>query len=554
MIRFLASRACWLALALSFFASAAPAHEGHDHGAPPPPVSATIAPRADASSNDFEVVAVARGEVLRLYLDAFRDNAPIGGAEVEVDTPDGTQKAREESEGVYVLAAPWAARPGRHDLAITITAAGTADVLATTLVIPERRVADRPASGGTPAQSLRNAVFGVTSGEWGLALVAGGAFLLGVLVTLLARGRGAAAAGIALLLACLVAPESSRAAEASRPEPADVAARDSAQRFPDGALFVPKSTQRILAIRTELTGVRGYQGTIELPGRVIPDPNGVGHVQASVAGRLMPPPGGFPRLGTPVKAGDVLSHVHPAVGAADVTSQQQQARDLDQQIALVTRRLERLSIIRDVVARAQIEDAELELAGLRARRVNLDRAPQHIENLIAPVSGVIAAVAATAGQIAEPNAVIFQIIDPARFWIEALSYEAQALTGTATARFADGRSVSLDYRGTGLAERNQAVPVQFSMTGEAKGLRAGQLVTVLATTADERSGIAVPRAAVLRGANGQSLVFEHTNAERFVPREVRTEPLDGTRVLIVSGIDAGRRVVTLGAELLNQIR
>ena len=62
------------------------------------------------------------------------------------------------------------------------------------------------------------------------------------------------------------------------------------------------------------------------------------------------------------------------------------------------------------------------------------------------------------------------------------------------------------------------------------------------------------RGSVLRGANGQSIVYEHTNAERFVPREVRVEPLDGQRVLIVSGIEAGKRIVTQGAELLNQIR
>jgi hypothetical protein len=90
--------------------------------------------------------------------------------------------------------------------------------------------------------------------------------------------------------------------------------------------------------------------------------------------------------------------------------------------------------------------------------------------------------------------------------------------------------------------------------GPTRGLRVGQLLTVQASTGDERSGIAVPRTSVLRGANGQSIVYEHTNAERFLPREVRVEPLDGDQVLIVAGIGAGRRIVTQGAELLNQIR
>jgi hypothetical protein len=359
-----------------------------------------------------------------------------------------------------------------------------------------------------------------------------------------------AAAALALLVAAGLFADRVEAAES----PAAPVARDVAQRFPDGSVFVPKATQRILAIRTALTETKSYAGTVELSGRVIPDPGGAGYVQASVAGRLMPPPTGFPRLGTPVKAGDVLAHVYPAVGAADVTRQQQQARDLDQQIALASRRLERMKAISSVVARAQIEDAELELAGLRARRGNLDRAPRHVEDLVAPVSGVVAAVAATAGQIAEPNAIIFQIVDPARFWVEALSYDAQPLSGAATARFADGRAYALAFRGMGLAERNQAIPVQFGFAEEVKGLRAGQLLTVLAATSEERSGVAVPRAAVLRGANGHSLVFEHGAAERHTPREVRVAPLDGARVLVVSGLEPGKRVVTQGAELLNQIR
>lgn len=470
-------------LGTAWLAMPAAGHDGHDHGAPPPPVSTTIAPRADASSPDFEVVAIARGDRLTLTLDHFTTNAPVRGAEIEIDTPQGTQKAVAEGEGVFGLSAPWLAKPGTYDLAITVQVDSSIDVMTASLTIPD--------------------------------LSAG------------ASGKGT------------IAP---------------VGSRDVAQRFADGAVFVPKPTQRILALRTHFTEVKTYAGSVELPGRVIPDPNGVGYVQASVSGRLMPPPGGFPRLGTPVKAGDILAHVHPGVGAADVTTQQLQARELDQQTALVTRRLERLRQIQNAVPRSQIEDAELELAGLSARRSNLDRAPRHTEELVAPVNGVIAAVQATAGQIAEPNTIIFQIIDPARFWVEVLSYDAQAVAGAATARLADGRTLALGYRGMGLAERNQAIPIQFGIEGDVKNLRAGQFLTVLAATLDEKSGVAVPRSAVLRGQNGQALVFEHTNAERYVPREVRVEPLDAGRVLIVSGIGAGKRIATQGAELLNQIR
>jgi membrane fusion protein, heavy metal efflux system len=77
---------------------------------------------------------------------------------------------------------------------------------------------------------------------------------------------------------------------------------------------------------------------------------------------------------------------------------------------------------------------------------------------------------------------------------------------------------------------------------------------VFAETASVTLGIAAPREAVIRGANGEDIVFVHVAPELFEPRAVRTEPLDGGRVIIVAGIAAGDRMVTQGAELLNQLR
>lgn len=548
---------------LLFTATTAVAHEGHDHGAPPPPVSSTIAPRADASSADFELVAIARGDRLWIYVDRFRGNEPVEGATLEIDTPHGLLTPAADSNGAYVAAAPWLSSPGSHDLAITVQAGGVVDVLTTTLTIPAPPPSPAAPSslaaeliGSAVAQDIRERIATRDTSLW---LVAAGSFFAGLLCMAVWRRRAVApAAAIVAMVATGLAHRPAEAAGPAGPAPPAtsvfVVERDVSQRFADGALFVPKPTQRILGIRTLFTEVQTFPGSVELPARVIPDPAGAGLVQASVAGRLAPPAEGFPRLGTRVAAGDVLAFVQPSVGAADVTTQQQQSRELDQQIAITERRLERFRQIQGVVARAQIEDAELELAGLRTRRANLEKAPREPERLVAPVAGVIAAVQATAGQIAEPNAVIFQIVDPSRYWVEASSFEPHPIEEVAAGKLADGRTLALRYRGSGLADRNQAIPIHFAVEGETRGLRAGQFLTVFARTRDERRGIAVPRASILRGANGQPIVYEHTNAERFVPREVRVEALDGDRVLIVSGVEPAKRIVTQGAELLNQIR
>lgn len=532
----------------------AEAHEGHDHGAPPPPVSTTVAPRMEASTSALELVAVSGSDAVTIYLDAFGSNEPLDGAGIDVDAAGETLQSTPVGDGVYTFVPKWAGRPGSYDLAFTIQAGDLIDVLTGTLVIPSPPEPAMPPpqvlGGFIPPDLASNIARRLSAADPALLVTGGLSFVAGLLLALVFRRRRSAAAAV-LAAGMLVANPS---AEAASTGAVPIAASDLAQRLPDGTIFVPKSTQRVLAIRTLFTEEGEHPGTVELPARVIPDPNASGYVQSSMGGRLMAPEGGFPRLGARVEAGQVLAMVVPVIGAADLTSQQAQLREVEQEISLIETKLRRYRMLKDVVSTSAVEDAALELEGLKARRQVLATLTAEPEKLVAPVGGVIAAANAVAGQMAEPSTVIFQIIDPQRYWVEALSYQALPITGAGEGRLSDGRVLPISYRGTGLADRNQAVPVQFEIEGEAGMLRAGQLLTVLAHTDAGRRGVAVPRTAVIRGSNGQSIVYEHISAENFRPREVRVEPLDGDRVLLVSGLGPGRRVVSQGAELLNQIR
>jgi membrane fusion protein, heavy metal efflux system len=554
---------------LCFLSAAAFAHEGEDHGAPPTPVSTTIAPRAESASADFELVAVSRGKMLEIYLDRYQSNEPVQGATIDVDVAGEVLRATENGAGLYSLEVPALVKTGKHDLAFTLQTADTVDILTATLTVPEppaaAPVVTSPAATWLAHGQSMVSSLGTRLATFDKVLIAGtgGGFLVGVLLMALFRRKkaGVAPATIAAIIVLMTGgmPDQAVAesgAQASVPQviaPA-VAARDIAQRFPDGAVFVPKATQRVLALRTTFTEEANHPLTVDMPGRIIPDPNGSGVVQAAMGGRLIAPQGGFPRLGTPVKAGDVLGTVVPVLSAADTTGQAELKSEIEQSMSIVEKRLKRWRSIPNLVPRQRVEEAELEMSGLKSRLAALKDTPREAEKLIAPVDGVIASVQAVSGQIADPNVALFHIVDPKRFWIEALSYEALALGDKATAQLADGRSFELIYRGTGLAERAQAVTIHFEISGDITGLRSGQFLSILANTTEQRTGIAVPRASVLRRANGQSVVYERTNAERFVPREVRVLPLDAERVLIVSGIEAKKRIVTQGAELLNQIR
>lgn len=112
-------------------------HGGEDHGAPPAATPNTsLAPRVAAATADFELVAVAEGAHLRLYLDDFDGNQPIVDAKVEVEGEGVRGAAKPAGPGAYLveLAAPLAA--GRHALTITVEAGEIADLLSATLEIP----------------------------------------------------------------------------------------------------------------------------------------------------------------------------------------------------------------------------------------------------------------------------------------------------------------------------------------------------------------------------------------------------------------------------------
>ncbi|GGD05007.1 efflux RND transporter periplasmic adaptor subunit [Aureimonas glaciei] len=551
------------ALAVLSLASPVRAHEGHDHGTPPPAVSAQTAPRAEAQSALFELVAVARGPSLEIHLDRFDTNEPVVGATIEIETPAGPAIAVAAGD-IYRLDAAWAEQPGAHDLIATITSGTDIDFLTATLTIPEAPapiVAEGSGwlVGSALATEMRDALSvdlrdRLSRNDPALLTVGTIGFALGLLVMAVFRRKAFVAAGAVAGLVLLFGGSLAVAQEAG-PIPA-ASLRDLAQRLPDGSVFIPKPTQRILAIRTVMTIPADHARIVEMPGRVIPDPNASGYVQASIAGRLSPPPGGFPRLGAKVEVGDVLAFVASPIQTIDQSDLRQSRSELDQAISIAEQRVRRSETLvkSGAVAKTTLDETKIELEGLRDRRAAIDQVQVKPEALVAPVSGVVAASNAIAGQMAESNAIVFHIVDPSRLWVEALAYGHSGSFSAASAEGEGVEAMSLTFEGAGFADRSQALPVHFSVDGDTRGIRPGQMLTVLAKTEETQTGVALPRTSVLRGANGQDIVFLHTGAERFEPREVRVLPLDGDRVIVAAGIEAGSRVVTEGAELLNQIR
>jgi cobalt-zinc-cadmium efflux system membrane fusion protein len=551
-------------LALASLLSVAPlaAHEGHDHGAPPAPVATAGSPRVALHSDAYELVGILRGDRLTLFLDRYAGNAPVTDAGLVVTIGTGADVAATPTpEGTYVVASDRLVGAGPLELVFAITHPGGDDLLIGTLERPAAPAAGAPAaSGHASAQAASVVIAGRPVPV--LYLATGGALALGLLLGATIRRSRPALSLTGLVLLGLIAGTSVTNAHEGHDhgESAKVAppAGDTPRRLSDGSVFAPKPTQRLLEIRTQVSKTEEARKTLALVGRVIADPNRSGQVQSITGGRIVSPEGGLPRLGQIVRRGDILATVEQAVPQADRTTIAERVGEIEQQIAMVEAKLKRSRGLaeRAIAPQSQVIDLEVELAGLMRRREIVGRIRIEPELLRAPLDGVVSAVRVVAGQVVGSQDVLFQIVDPAGLWVEALSYgdvDLSQLDG-ASVLLPGGKPLSLSFRGTGRALQQQATLVHFSVEDPPATVAIGQPVRVTARNGASVSGIILPRDAVVRGGNGEALVWRHTDPERFEPRPVRTEPFDATRLVVRSGVAPGERIVVRGAEHLNQIR
>lgn len=558
---------CLLApLVLIFLLSVASlaAHEGHDHGAPPAPVATSGSPRIALHSDAYELVGVLRGDRLTLFLDRYAGNAAVIDAGLVVTIGAGADIAATLTpEGTYVVASDQFAGSGPLELVFAITHPEGDDLLIGTLERPAVAALAAPAASGSAQAGLGDAAVSIAGRSIPvLYLATGAALAFGLLLgaTLRRPHSASSVAGLALLalivgIGVASAHEGHDHGEAAKAAPQ---AGDTPRRLADGSVFAPKPTQRLLDVRTQVTKTEEVRKTVALVGRVIADPNRSGQVQSITGGRIVAPQSGLPRLGQMVRRGEILASVEQAVPQADRTTIAERVGEIEQQIAMVEAKLKRSRSLaeRAIAPQSQVVDLEVELAGLMRRREIVWRIRIEPELLRAPLDGVVSAVRVVAGQVVGSQDVLFQIVDPAGLWVEALSYgdvDLSQLDG-ASVLLPGGKPLSLSFRGTGRALQQQATLVQFAVEDPPETVAIGQPVRVTARNGTSVSGIILPRDAVVRGGNGEALVWRHTDPERFEPRPVRTEPFDATRLVIRSGVAAGERIVVRGAEHLNQIR
>ena len=327
-------------------------------------------------------------------------------------------------------------------------------------------------------------------------------------------------------------------------------------RLPDGSVNVPKLAQRRMGLRTQVAPESEAAATIQLPGRVVADPNASGQVQATHGGRVEPGPRGLPVAGQAVKQGDVLVWVRHHAEPFALAAQQSQRAELKAARELAEQRLRRLESLEGTVPRKEIDAARIDVQSLTEREQRIAASLDSREPLRAPVSGVIARADVKAGQIVETREVLIEVVDPARLMVEAITPDVSLGSRLGGAHLAGLEGVKLQLVGAARSLRDGMLPLNFrvSVAAGAAPLAVGQPVTLVAALKERRKGIVLPASAVVRSPSNEPIVWIKTGAERFMPQPVQVQPLDAGTVLVTQGLAADNRVLVQGAALVAQIR
>ncbi len=328
------------------------------------------------------------------------------------------------------------------------------------------------------------------------------------------------------------------------------------QRQADGSVFLPKPAQRQLGVLTMPAAAADLPRTTELAGKVMMDPNAGGKVQPTIAGRIEPGPHGLPSPGQAVRKGEVLAYVTPSSGQIERSNQTALIAELRGNKALAEKRLARQKELADTIPRKEIEATENEIASLTARANALGTGLSNRDTLVAPISGVIASASVVSGQVVDAREVLFEVIDPTRLRIEALAFDPAMAADVGAASIAVGdKRAALTFVGATRSLREQALPLLFKANDASlSALAIGQPVRVFVQSKTKVNAIAVPASSLMKSPSNQTIVWVKTAPEKFEPRVVMTEALDGVSVAVTAGLKAGDRVATRGATLINQVR
>jgi membrane fusion protein, heavy metal efflux system len=214
-------------------------------------------------------------------------------------------------------------------------------------------------------------------------------------------------------------------------------------------------------------------------------------------------------------------------------------------------------------AKADVEraGAHLEFYGLDADSLGEpgpDGHPSHpMIDILAPMSGRIISRAVRLGDVVTPSSELYVISDLSQLWViaqvpeERLAALEPGMEAVVETRAFPGRPFlgRVTLIGNELDPDSMTVQVRCVVDNPGGLLKTGMYATVTLRSRTGRTALTVSEGAV-QMVDDEPAVFVERGAGRYDVRPVSVGPAIGDRTVLLSGVEAGERVVVQGAFLL----
>ncbi len=345
---------------------------------------------------------------------------------------------------------------------------------------------------------------------------------------------------------------------------------------PPGRVEITAEQQKTVQLQMARAERRPITQPVHVTGTVGFDP---GHVA------ILRPPGQARIIRLLVQAGDVVAAGQPlaeidlpglATTEQDLAAAQASVREAEAGVAVAREALHRGEVLaRDgSLARAEADRRRLALAQAVAaldtaqararalqteiRRLNPTGQPG-IAQLSSPLSGVVASVGVTPGEMTDASREAFVVADLSVVLVMAQVPEASAaqvavndpaqISLASGGRHWDGRVATL---GAALDPQARTLPARIQLANADGVLRAGMYVDVTITDELGREAVVVPSAAVQMVAD-KHVVFTPAGEGMFQSHDVQVGVERPDWVELRGGIAAGEQVVTQGSFALKSL-
>lgn len=339
---------------------------------------------------------------------------------------------------------------------------------------------------------------------------------------------------------------------------------------PPGTVHLDEA--QLKQVRIEELGANAPASTINATGTV--------EFNADRTAKLLPPVSGQVQnlavnVGDLVRKNDVLFAISSREVAAAVAEHIASEKDLD--LAGKTYAMTKDLFEHQAASRMALDQSESELAKAKSKVMQTEENLQvlgldpHADDSLtrvqpripvrAPIDGTVIERSVTNGQfVGQDTSPLVTIADLSSVWVQGDIFERdlryislnQKADVTTAAYPSDRFSAQVSRIASVVDAQTRTSKVRFLVANPGERLKPGMYASISLYVSDRSASLTVPAKAVFV-ENGQTFAYVQTGPQQFARRVIETVASASDRMRVVSGVQAGDRVVSDGVLLLRQL-